>query len=370
VERFGVTTMWLTASLFARVADRELSSFRGVRCLLAGGAVLSPSHVARFLAAYPHCRLANGYGPTENTTFSTWHDISAPLPAGASVPIGRPIANSSAYVLDASLKPVPIGAVGDVWVGGDGVAIGYANLGALTAERFVPDPFSDIPDAMLYATGDRARLSAEGILEYLGRTDDQVKINGFRIELTEVEAALAGLPGVADAAVIATEDSAGDKRLVAHVVAATSVDLDERALRAVLRAQLPAYLVPHRIRVVADLPRHPSGKVDRVALARSGATIADDAHSSLAPAPPRPDSAESAIVTIWCDVLGERTAPAFDVNFFDAGGDSLNLLTMQTRLNERFGIALNVVDLFENTTIAQLERLIAGITRAKQIGAR
>jgi amino acid adenylation domain-containing protein len=365
VERFGVTTMWLTASLFARVAERELPSFRGLRCLLTGGAVVSPSHVARFLTAYPHCRLANGYGPTENTTFSTWYDISSPLPLGASVPSGRPIANSSAYVLDPHLEPVPLGAVGDVWVGGDGVAIGYANLAALTAERFVPDPFSDIPEARLYCTGDRARLSADGILEYLGRTDDQVKINGFRIELGEIEAVLAGQPGVQDAAVVATEDRAGEKRLVAHVVGAASADLDERTLRTALRAQLPAYMVPHRIRIVTGLPRHPSGKVDRVALARITSTIGDDANGAV---PARPDSSETSIANIWCDVLGERTAPAFDVNFFDAGGDSLSLLRMQTLLNERFGIELSVVDLFENTTIEQLERLIAGLTRTKHIG--
>jgi acyl carrier protein len=195
-----------------------------------------------------------------------------------------------------------------------------------------------------------------------------VKINGFRIELGEIEAVLAGQPGVQDAAVIATEDTAGDKRLAAHVVAAASADLDERALRAALRAQLPTYMVPHQIRIVADLPRHPSGKVDRMALAHSTTTSAVDAGSSLPPAPPCPDSTESVIAKIWCDVLGERTAPAFDINFFDAGGDSLSLLSMQTMLNERFGIELNVVDLFVNTTIAQLERLIAGLTRTTHIG--
>jgi amino acid adenylation domain-containing protein len=368
VERFGVTTMWLTASLFARMADRELPSFGGLRRMLTGGAVVSPSHALRFLAAYPHCRLANGYGPTENTTFSTWYEISSPQAIGATLPIGRPIGNSSAYVLDAYLEPVPIGATGEIWVGGDGVAIGYANLPALSAERFVPDPFSDIPGGMLYRTGDRAQLSADGCIAFLGRADDQVKINGFRIELGEIEAALASEPGVRDAAVIVSADTAGDKRLVAYVVPGRAAPLREAELRAALRTKLPAFMVPHQIRVVDSVPLHPSGKIDRVALANIAFT-ACDASGSSPRVTGRQDSTESAIADIWCEVLDERAAPGRDVNFFDAGGDSLRLLRMQTLLNERFGIALNVVDLFENTTIAQLERSIASLTIAKHNGA-
>ncbi|HKP74488.1 MAG TPA: amino acid adenylation domain-containing protein, partial [Longimicrobiaceae bacterium] len=187
----GVTTLWLTAGLFHQVVDDDVTALRGLRQLLAGGDVLSPAHVARALDALPGCRVINGYGPTENTTFSCcWTaDRHALTP---SVPLGAPIANTRAYVLDPALRPVPIGAAGELFVGGDGLARGYLGRAALTAERFVPDPFSATPGGRLYRTGDRVRWRPDGVLEFLGRLDRQVKVRGFRVEPGEIEAALVG----------------------------------------------------------------------------------------------------------------------------------------------------------------------------------
>jgi acyl-CoA synthetase (AMP-forming)/AMP-acid ligase II/acyl carrier protein len=362
VERLGATTMWLTASIFAHVVEAGLPSMRGLRQLLTGGSAGSPQHMVRFLELYPACRLIAGYGPTENTTFSTTFDLSSPAAIGTNPPIGRPIANSSAYVLDDALALVPLGTIGELCVGGDGVAAGYLNLPNETAARFVPDPFALESGALMYRTGDRARMRVDGVIEFLGRTDDQVKINGFRIELGEIEAVLKTHPGVRDAAVVVVERSVGEKSLSAHVVPAVGVDIDEAALRGYLRAKLPAYLVPPRIAIRAALPLHPSGKIDRVALAQSATPVA--AARPVAPpqapsARPSPTQIKRVVSDIWSELLDEAVAPDPHTNFFDAGGDSIRLLRLQTLLNERLAANITVLDLFEFTTIERIATFVA-----------
>ena len=214
-----VTTLWLTAGLFRRMVDEQLDDLRGVRQLLAGGDVLSVPHVRRVLRELPECRLINGYGPTEATTFACCYPAAGPLSASRdSLPIGGPIANTRVYVLDPHLNPAPVGVPGELYIGGDGLARGYLDRPALTAERFVPDPFGAEPGSRLYRTGDRVRWLPEGALEFLGRLDQQVKVRGYRIEPTEVEAALGEHPAVREAAVLAQEDPIGEKHLVAYVV--------------------------------------------------------------------------------------------------------------------------------------------------------
>ncbi len=221
IDRYGVTTLWLTAGLFQQMAEERLSALSGVQELVAGGDVLSVPHVRKALAELPGTRLVNGYGPTEGTTFTCCHDVrsSGLLP---SVPIGRPIANTRVWLLDPRLQPVPCGAVGEIHIAGDGVARGYLRRPDLTAERFVPDPCSAEPGARMYRTGDLARYRDDGTLEFIGRADFQVKIRGFRIELTEIENVLLSHPGVSEAVVSALPDRSGGHRLVAHFVVAAA----------------------------------------------------------------------------------------------------------------------------------------------------
>lgn len=272
LERFAVTTLWLTAPLFRLMVETELRRLGGLRQLLTGGDVVSVQHAISFLKAFPACRLIDGYGPTENTTFSCCYPIPSPDAIRAAVPIGRPIANSTAYALDENLRPAPIGTPGELCVGGDGIARGYVNLPALTAERFVPNPFSREPGARLYRTGDRARLRPDGVFEFLGRVDHQVKVHGFRIELGEIESVLRSHPDLIDAAVTVVTRG-GENMLFAHVVTAPGGRADEIDLRRHLAEKLPRHMIPTHIAGVKRLPEHSSGKLDRVTLAEHAATI-------------------------------------------------------------------------------------------------
>ncbi|MGH9463236.1 MAG: non-ribosomal peptide synthetase, partial [Vicinamibacteria bacterium] len=218
IRERGVTTLWLTAALFHQMVDTRIESLRGVRQLLAGGETLSVPHVRRMLEVIGNNRLINGYGPTENTTFTCCYVMTADTRIGHTVPIGRPISNSRVYVLDSRLQPVPVGVYGELHIGGDGLAREYLHQPQLTEEKFVPDPFGAEPGARLYKTGDRVRYLPDGNIEFLGRVDNQVKIRGYRIELGEIEAALSTHPAVREAVVLAREDTPGEKRLVAYIV--------------------------------------------------------------------------------------------------------------------------------------------------------
>ncbi|MFP2931773.1 amino acid adenylation domain-containing protein, partial [Pyxidicoccus sp. 3LG] len=239
--RHGVTTLHLTSGLFTQVVDNHLAALRGVRQLLTGGDVVSAPHVRRVLEALK-IPVTACYGPTETTLFASCHRMTDVAHVGTAVPIGRPIGNTRVYVLDAAGQPVPAGIVGELFIGGDGVARGYVEQPALTAERFIPDALSGLPGARLYRTGDLARWRNDGVLEFVGRADAQVKVRGYRIELAEVEAALLAHADVREAVVLAREDVPGTKRLVGYVVAPDS--LDTAALRAFLQERLPEYMVP------------------------------------------------------------------------------------------------------------------------------
>src|SRR5206468_8130580 len=238
IRKHRVTTLWLTSGLFNQMVEEQLDALRGVRQLLAGGDVLSVPHVRKALERLPDCALINGYGPTENTTFTCCHRISRADCERPSIPIGRPSANTQVYVLDEQLQPVPVGVPGELCIGGDGLARGYLNDAKLTAEKFIPHPFTVgvqalacppspentlkrelQPAARLYKTGDLARWLADGTIEFLGRADLQVKIRGFRVELGEIEAALNQHPAVRECAVTAQADARAEKRVVAYVVA-------------------------------------------------------------------------------------------------------------------------------------------------------
>ena len=260
----GVTTLWLTAGLFHLMVESCLDGLRPLRQLIVGGDVLSPPHVAKALKALPSCRIVNGYGPTENTTFTCCYAIPQNTPPSGPIPIGSAIQDTTVYVLDADRRPVPVGEEGELYAGGAGVALGYLNQPELTAERFVDDPFARRTGARLYRTGDRVRQRPDGTIEFLGRADRQIKLSGKRVELDAIEAHLRAEETVRDAAVVARVDSAGRRSVAAFV---TPRDLDPHALRRSLRARLPDFMVPASITVVQSLPLSPNGKVDRAQLA-------------------------------------------------------------------------------------------------------
>jgi len=337
----GITTLWLTAGLFHLMVDERLDDLRGVKQLLAGGDVLSVPHVRKFLQAIPACRLINGYGPTENTTFTCCHAIGESDLAIGSVPIGRPIANTRVYVLDENLRPVPVGVPGELFAGGDGLARGYLDEPELTAEKFIPDPFSNNCRVRLYRTGDRVRWRADGMLEFLGRLDQQVKIRGYRIEPGEVEASLLAEPGVKAAAVI-VQDNAGEKRLIGYAVSS----LTGEELRTRLQIRLPDYLVPAVIMVLEALPLTPNGKLDRAALPAPAATAAD---AFVAPR----TATEEILASVWARVLDLDRVSVQD-NFFGLGGHSLLATQLVTRIREAFATELPLRAVFEAPTVRDL----------------
>ncbi|MDQ6708676.1 MAG: non-ribosomal peptide synthetase [Acidobacteriota bacterium] len=349
IGEFGVTTMWLTAGLFHVMVDRNIDGLKPLKQLLAGGDVLSPVHVRKFLEAVPGCKLINGYGPTEGATFTCCHTVASADAAGQSVPIGKPIAHTQAYILDEKLRPVAPGLPGELYAGGAGIARGYLNQPALTAEKFIPDPFSIDPRARLYKTGDLARERPGGTLEFLGRSDDQIKCNGFRIELGEIEAVLNEHPGVRQAVVVArTSGRSGEKRLVGYIVPSVPADL-----RGHLASKLPAYMIPLTFVDLASLPLTPNGKVDRGALPEPKATVSPVPPSSAAPV----SDTEETIAAVWRKLLGIERVGMED-NFFDLGGDSLLLMAAHADLNRALDTKFPITDLFEFTTVGSLARRV------------
>ncbi|WP_347652348.1 amino acid adenylation domain-containing protein [Plantactinospora sp. B5E13] len=344
LKRLGVTAMFLTTALFNETVRVRPDAFAGVGTVIVGGEALDAPLVRTVLAGAAPGRLLNGYGPTETTTFAAWHHIRHLDPDAPSVPIGIPIGNTDLYVLGDGLDPVPDGAVGELVVGGPGVALGYHERPELDAERFVPDPWR--PDGLLYRTGDLARWRPDGTLEYHGRLDDQVKIRGFRIEPGEAAAALSARPGVAAATVLVREDRPGDRRLVGYVVAEPGVDPDPVGLREALRETLPRYLVPAAIVVLPALPVTVNGKLDRRALP---APPADSGGPVVEPRNP----AEERVAAIWAETLGVERLGVHD-DFFDLGGHSLQVARVVARIGAEWGLRLPMSILAEQPTVATL----------------
>jgi amino acid adenylation domain-containing protein len=349
-----VSTLFITTPLFHQMATLDPQAFSGLRDLLFGGDVVDPALVRRVLrGGAPPRRLLHVYGPTEVTTFATWHLVSD-VPDGAlTVPIGRPIANTTAFVLDEAGHPVPIGVAGELYLGGDGVAIGYLGQPEATAARFVALPARPDATARVYRTGDLVRWNADGALEFIGRRDRQVKVRGFRVEPGEVEVALAQCPGVTQAAVVARVGAAGYD-LIAYVAdggAGLSVD----RVRTFARDRLPAYTVPSAFVVLPALPLTANGKIDREALP-------DRDPSGDAPradvVQPR-NALEETIADVWRAVLQRANVGVTD-NFFDLGGHSLLIIQVLERLRPRVGVELGVVDLFRYPSVASLSEALHG----------
>jgi amino acid adenylation domain-containing protein len=347
IQTRQVSVLFLTTALFNQIAARNPGTFAPLRCLMFGGEPADPTAIRSVLASGFKGALLNGYGPTEATTFATTYDVRR-LPAQTTrVAVGRPIANTLLYILDVYLRPVPIGVPGEVFIGGPGLAIGYLNDPALTAERFLLCEIEPGSPVRLYRTGDLARYLADGTVEVLGRTDGQVKIRGHRVEPAEVEAALRGHPAIKDAAVVG-RSHAGEAWLAAYLVGAGPIP--DSDVRAVLAREVPDYMIPRAFVWMDALPIGPTGKVDRRALPDASAVGAVSTESRHIP--PR-TLLENQLAAIWEDLLGRSPIGITD-NFFELGGHSLLAVRMLGEIERLCGRALPVSTLFEGATIAQL----------------
>jgi amino acid adenylation domain-containing protein len=349
----GITTLFLTTELFDLVATSSPASFEGVGTVLFGGDRADARTVGEVLRHGPPQRLINAYGPTEATTFATWHLINEVAPDALTIPIGRPIANTRIYVLDRHQAPVPIGVPGEIFIGGPGVALGYLGRPELTKERFVPDPFSGEQGARLFRTGDLGRLVADGSIEFLGRMDAQLKIRGFRVEPGEVEAVLVQHPDVREAVVQGQETALGGKRLVAFVVPEPGRSLVVQDLIAYGRAKLPGYMVPSAIVLMEALPLTATGKVDRLALPLPAPEPRSQPRASQ---PPR-DELERQLIAVWESVLSVSPIGVKE-SFFDLGGHSLLAMRLFAALEKALGMRLPLAMLLEAPTVEDQARLI------------
>ncbi|HEV2274303.1 MAG TPA: amino acid adenylation domain-containing protein [Acidobacteriaceae bacterium] len=362
IRAHRVTTLWLTAALFHLMVTEHLEALRPLKQLLAGGDVLSLAHVRRVIEALPELRVINGYGPTENTTFTCCHRITAESLAGGTVPIGRPIANTRIYLLDSAGNPVPPGVAGELYAAGDGLALGYLGAPQQTAEKFLEHRLPNGRTERLYRTGDLARYRADGVVEFLGREDTQVKIRGYRIELSEIEHALETSPWVRSAVVsvrndwVTAHDSPGDKRLAAYVVPAQAGDPAAviQELRKHLEERLPQYMQPAAIMLLESLPRTLNGKVDRRALPAPQPERLMRQRKVSAPR----NEKEALLAGIWSKVLGIEEA-GVDESIFELGGDSL-LIFRITSLANQAGLPLTARHIFQHRTITAICEALEG----------
>ncbi len=345
LQRHGVTSAWLTAALFNAIVDDNPANLAGLKQLLIGGEALSVPHVRRAYEALPGVEIINGYGPTETTTFATTHSIPRSLAADApSVPIGRPISETTLYILSPEMKPVAAGESGELFIGGNGLARGYRHRPELTAERFITYTPPEGAAVRLYRTGDLVRVNAEGAVEFLGRADQQVKIRGYRIELGEIESALAQHASVRSCAVLAREDRPGDKRLVAYVVLA-SPDAGLAPIQAHLADRLPEFMQPSAYVVLPAMPITPNGKLDRKALPAPAMHRPELANEFRAPTNER----QQRVCEIFATVLGLDRVGILD-NFFELGGNSLLALRAIAAVKSFSSRTISSTTFFQNPT--------------------
>ena len=347
IRERGITVLFLTTPLFHYFAGEIPGAFSSLRYLVAGGDALQPEAARAVLQAGRPAHLVNGYGPTEVTTFAVCHEVTD-VPADAtSVPIGKPISNTRAYILDTALEPVPPGIPGELYLGGPGVAGGYVNCPEISAASFIADPFSDEPGARLYKTGDLARWREDGVIEFLGRADNQVKIRGFRVEPAEIEATLLRHAGVRQAMVTARPDTEGGSQLAAYIVRQPGAATTAEELRRHVLAALPEHMTPGAFAFLDALPLNANGKVDAAALA--AVPLARTEASAQIPG----TWMEATLVEVWEDVLDRAPIGVTD-DFFELGGHSLLAIRMLAEVEKRTGIRISPRVLFENATIRHL----------------
>jgi amino acid adenylation domain-containing protein len=353
ITEHKVTVLWLTAGLFHALMDEYPSCIRQLKYLLAGGDVLSPRHVSKALDHLENGVLINGYGPTEVTTFTACHRITRADLDRPSIPIGRPINATEVHILGEDGVPVPADTIGELYIGGAGVARGYWNRPELTAASFIEDPFSDDAQARLYRSGDLVHSDSDNVLHFHGRADMQVKIRGFRIELGEIEHHAALCPGVREACVIAKNTTSGDKRLTCFYVSAAGETVAPEDVQSFLEQKLPAYMLPTEFIGRAELPLNPSGKVDRKLLAteeaafRASGAVKEQAATSL----------EQELTGMVESVL-LHPGIGLDDDFFKLGGNSLMAARLFAQIDKKLGKKLPLATIIEASTVRRLAKLI------------
>jgi tyrocidine synthetase III len=347
-----VTTLFLTTGWFNQLVERNIGAFEGLDTVLTGGERVSHGHIRMLRERYPQLTILHVYGPTENTAYSTCYKVEAVT--GDMIPIGKPIANSTAYIINGHGHLAPIGMQGEICVGGDGLARGYLNQPALTAEKFINNPF--VPGEKLYRTGDMGRWLPDGNIVFMGRRDEQIKIRGYRIELGEIEAALLMYPNVEAAVVVARHAPDGDKELVAYLVSSEPID-DTTLLAQFMATQLPAYMVPAYYVQLPELPLNTNGKVDKKKLPVPEATSMASGAEYVAPR----NETEEKLVAIWKEILVRDQPIGIKDNFFAIGGHSLKATRMASHIRREFQVTLNLATLFSTPTIehiaAEIEKI-------------
>ena len=352
ISRTQVTTLFLTTGLFHQFIDADLGSIGTVRQLLTGGDVLSSTHLSKALETIEHCQFVNCYGPTESTVMVCCYRVM-PDYSATSVPVGRPISNARVYIIN-GMQPVSVGERGELYVSGAGLGRGYHNRPELTAEQFLPDPYGPWPGGRLYRTGDAARYLNNGLIQFLGRVDDQLKISGYRIEPGEIESALLEHPDVTAALVMALEDTPGDKRLVAYLVANQEHIPNFDELRIHLRERVPEYMVPSVFVYIDEMPLTLHGKIDKAALPAPQQSISRvGGREYVAPR----SGLQQQLVDIWEELFKFHPIGVTD-NFFELGGHSLQMIMLIARVEERLGKRVTMAELFNDPTIDHLSELI------------
>ncbi len=353
LQAHEISVLFLTTALFNQLAHDVPRAFVSVRQLLFGGEAVDPRWVKEILQHGPPRHLLHVYGPTESTTFASWHVVED-LPDGTiTIPIGHPIANTQLYIVDHYLQPVAVGVPGELLIGGDGLARCYLNRPDLTASQFIPNPYSDKPGERLYRTGDLGRFRPAGGIEFLGRLDHQVKIRGFRIELGEIEVVLSQHPSIREAVVLGWEAESGDKGLVAYYVVDREPAPTREDLRSFLKATLPEFMVPAAFVPLAALPLTPTGKVDRQALSapEMGRSAPDGVRVASR------DALEHQLTTIWEQILGIHPIGVRD-NFFALGGHSLLAVQLLAHIEKTLGKSVPLTALFQAPTVEQLADIL------------
>lgn len=346
IKKQGVTVSWFTAGLLNQLVDENVAVFDGLHTIVAGGDKLSETHVRILQQHYPALRIINGYGPTENTTFSTTYTLN---PGDNVIPIGRPINNSFAYILDHWGQLCPIGVKGEIHVAGDGLARGYLNNEALTEEKFMEDPFKK--DGRMYRTGDLGSWLPDGNILFMGRKDDQVKINGFRVEPGEIENTLQGFPGIHSAVVIAPKINNEEKELRAYFVGEREIDIT--AIRAYLAKKLPAFMIPACFIQVKEMPLTVNGKIDRKSLPEPEGVVSYGGESYIAPR----NETEEKLAVIWQEITGRQRIGVTD-NFFEVGGHSLRATRLVNLIHKTFEVSIALKDVFEMPVLEEQAALI------------